>query len=388
MIVPAEFDDIRPYQPEEIPQAVDELEKDEEFRAVIEKAYPDVPFDELIRRARSCKSLLEFQKTIPYGFMERLIESCTDGIDFDYTGLQRDKNYTFISNHRDIVLDSAFLAKLLVDNGFTNTVEIAIGDNLLARPWIRRLVRLNKSFIVKRSASGRERLLSSMQLGRYMHFAITEKHENIWIAQRQGRAKDSDDRTQDTVLKMMAFGGSEDTVQGRLCELHIVPLSISYEFDPCDFLKAREFWKRHLDPSYRKTREEDVLSMQTGINGYKGRVHYQATRPLDKFLNGLPDNIVRNDLFRIIAEQIDRQIHTAYHLFPNNYIAYDMLTDTQHFYKKYTSTELHTFEDYLGWQLEKVAIPNADETFLRNSILQMYANPLINYYSAIGNDVD
>ena len=207
MNIPAEFNEIRPYTPEELPQIYEELIADPAFRTVVESVMPGVPFEGLAMKMRQCKTNLEFQKAFFYGLLWDLVKKTANGLTFDCSALSDlTRNYTFISNHRDIILDSAFLSILLIDNGMT-TVEIAIGDNLLIYPWIHKLVRVNKSFIVKRGLNMRQKLEASALMSRYMHFAMKEKHENLWIAQRQGRAKDSNDRTQDSVLKMMAKAG-------------------------------------------------------------------------------------------------------------------------------------------------------------------------------------
>ena len=286
--------------------------------------------------------------------------------------------YTFVSNHRDIVLDSALLDKLLVDAGFKTTCEIAIGDNLLSLPWVKDLVRINKSFIVERSLQPREMLLASKRLSEYMHFVIQEKNDNVWIAQREGRAKDSDDRTQPAILKMMAMGGT-GTPSERLQQLHIVPLSISYEFDPCDFLKAREFQLRRDNPEWKKGKNDDVVSMQTGIMGFKGHVHYHCAPCIDEYLQQLPADTPKTEFFDIVAAHIDSEIHRNYRLYPSNYIAADMLDGTS-FAKegKYTEADRQQFEAYLQGQLNKIDLANKDIPFLRERMLTMYANPLRN----------
>ena len=215
MNIPSEFDRIRPFEPEELPEVYDRLLADAQFRQVVAYLYPDVPFEALAQKMRACKTNLEFQKAFPYHFLGRLLEQASTGCDMDVSAVDVNGRYTFVSNHRDIVLDSALLDRLLIDCGFTTTCEIAIGDNLLSLPWVKDLVRVNKSFIVERSLHAGEMLRASKRMADYMHFAIREKQENIWIAQREGRAKDSDDRTQPAILKMMAMGG-EGTVVERL----------------------------------------------------------------------------------------------------------------------------------------------------------------------------
>ena len=187
------FDDIRPFTAEELPAAIEQLLADPHFREVISVVFPQMTFDDFAAQARSCKTPLEFQKAFCYHFLKQLVATKSSGLTMDSSAIDKTGNYTFISNHRDIVLDSAFLSILLLDNGFSNTTEIAIGDNLLIYPWIETLVRINKSFIVHRGLTIRQQLASSIQISSYMHYAIQEKKENIWIAQRQGRAKDSND---------------------------------------------------------------------------------------------------------------------------------------------------------------------------------------------------
>ena len=266
---------------------------------------------------------------------------------------------------------------MLIDAGFTTTCEIAIGDNLLALPWVKDLVRVNKSFIVKRSLSMREMLLASKLLSEYMHYVINDKHDNVWIAQREGRAKDSNDRTQEAILKMMVMGGKGSVVDSLL-DLHLVPLAISYEYDPCDFLKAQEFQLKRDIPGWKKSAQDDIVSMQTGIMGYKGHIHYHAAPCIDAWLRELPADTPKADIFRIIAEHIDREIHAHYQLFPSNFVALDMLQGNDAHADKYSAADKAQFEKYLAGQLAKIQIENKDEAYLRECILKMYANPAIN----------
>lgn len=381
MTIPAEFDDIRPFTPEEIPAAIDALIDDPEFHPVLQGFYKDIPLEALRMNGRACKDNLEFQKVFFYPLVHDLFRRCTAGCDFDTSALpDHSTAYTFVSNHRDIVLDSAFLCVMLIDGGFSTTVEIAIGDNLLIRPWIKTLVRLNKSFIVKRSAGLRETLVASRLMSRYMHFAIAEKHENVWIAQREGRAKDSDDRTQESVLKMMALGG-EGSVIDRLKNLNIVPLTISYEYDPCDYLKAKEFQMKRDDASFKKSQADDLANMQTGIFGYKGAVHYQAATPINTWIDELR-TAPKGEVFTAIATRIDREIHRGYRLFTNNYIAADLLSGKADFPAHYTAEDRVRFEEYIASRLALIDLPYRDDAFLRERLLTMYANPLLNYLKA------
>ena len=272
--------------------------------------------------------------------------------------------------------------KLLFDAGCDTTTEIAIGDNLLKLPWVKDIVRINKSFIVERSLSMRQMLVSSKRLSDYMHFVINEKHDNVWIAQREGRAKDSNDRTQEAILKMMTMGG-EGSVKQRLLSLHIVPLAISYEFDPCDFLKAQEFQLRRDVEGWKKGPMDDVISMQTGIMGFKGHIHYHCAPCIDEWLGQLPDDMPKADFYKAVAEHIDHEIWRGYRLYPSNYVALDLLEGTKAHADRYTDEDRQCFEAYLQGQMAKIQLPNPDAGFLRERILTMYANPVRNQLSVL-----
>ncbi len=376
-----DFDRIRPFEPAELPEVYERLIADPQFRTVVGYVFPDVPFDALAQKMRSCKTNLDFQLAFCYPFLKGLLAKAAQGCDMNVDNIDTEKRYTFVSNHRDIVLDSALLDVLLVDAGFKTTCEIAIGDNLLAAPWIKDLVRVNKSFIVERSAGIREMLANSKRMSDYMHYVIQEKNDNIWIAQREGRAKDSNDRTQPSILKMMAMGG-EGTVVERLKQLHIVPLAISYEYDPCDYLKAAEFQLKRDVEGWKKTKADDVLSMKIGIMGYKGHIHYHCATCIDDFLDALPADTPKGDIFDIVAREIDRRIHSLYKLYPANLIAADMLAGVETS-ADYTAEQRAAFEAYLDQRIALIDIPNKDETFLRERMLTMYAYPAINQKEAL-----
>ncbi len=381
MTTPAEFDDIRPYNPDEIPSVVNELAQDPLFKEAISLALPDMPFEAVIATARQCKSLLDIQKTFVYSFLKNILAKLSDGIDMQADYLNRNENFLFISNHRDIVLDAALLSEMMVDNGFTKTAELCTGDNLLIVPWIKKLVRLNKGIIVKRALGLREQLVSSKELSRYIHFVITQKHDNVWIAQREGRAKDSNDMTQESIIKMLSMGGT-GSIKESLSDLNIVPLTISYEFDPCDFLKAREFQLKRDNPDYKKTRDDDIFSMKIGLFGYKGHIHYQAGASLNDWLETIPENTPKNEFFDLIAHRIDHVIHSNYRMYANNYIASDLLTGEEQFIHMYSSAEKERFTQYLQKQLQRIQLQEPDFAFLKHKILEMYANPLYNYLKA------
>ena len=387
-----EFDEIRPYEAGEMKQAFEELLADRQFNVVMKGFAPWLPKglrNGLLRLAfTGVKTPLDFQKRFMKPVVRYIIRKHTDGATFDDSALrgnltsQVDKRFTFVSNHRDIVLDSAFLDVMLVDHGYTTTVEIGIGDNLLIYPWIKRLVRMNKAFTVRRGLTAHEMMRSSQLMSRYIHYAVTQKHENIWIAQREGRAKDSSDHTQDSVLKMLAMGG-EGNLADKLHDLNIVPLTISYEYDPCDYLKAQEMQQKRDNPSFKKSKQDDLDNMKTGILGYKGHVHYHCAPCINDWMNEFAD-LPKNEFFSALSQRIDHEIHLHYRLYPCNWIALDELEGTQTYTDHYTADDKKRFEQYLKGQLAKIQLPNKDEAFLRERMLTMYANPLRNYQAATG----
>ena len=396
-----EFDEIRPYEASEMKQAFEDLINDRQFSMVLKGFAPWLPKsirNGLLRLAfTGVKTPLDFQKRFMKRVVRYIIRKHTDGCTFNDENLQAnlfsnsssptsrfDQRYTFLSNHRDIVLDSAFLDVMLVDAGYPTTVEIGIGDNLLIYPWIKRLVRMNKAFTVRRGLTAHEMMRSSQLMSRYIHYAVTQKRENIWIAQREGRAKDSSDHTQDAVLKMLAMGAKVDAnspLTAHLSPLNIVPLTIRYEFDPCDYLKAQEFQQKRDNPSFKKSRQDDLDNMKTGIFGYKGRVHYHCGTPINQWLDELKD-LPRNEFFATLSQRMDNEIHRGYRLYPCNYIALDLLTNTKGFASHYTDADMQHFEQYLAGQMAKITLPNKDEAYLRERLLTMYANPVRNQLSA------
>lgn len=375
-----EFEEIRPYHDEELPQVFEELIADPAFQQVACAVMPGVPFEAIAQKMRASKTKQEFQENLCYGILHKLAKDTTDGILESMAVLNKQSAYTYVSNHRDIILDSGFLSVLLVEQGL-DTVEIAIGDNLLIYPWIKKLVRINKCFTVQRALTMRQMLESSIRMSRYMHYTIAEKKQSIWIAQREGRAKDSNDVTQDSVLKMLAMGGDGDIIT-NLQELNIVPLSISYEYDPCDYLKAQEFQLKRDIPDYKKTTDDDLLNMQTGLLGYKGRVCFRMASCINEDLGELERTLPKPELFVAISALIDKRIHANYRIFATNYVAHDLLYKEERFVEHYTAEDKKRFISYIDGQLERITLPNKDVDFLREKLLLMYANPLTNYLAA------
>lgn len=377
-----DYSDIRPYLPEELPQIYEELLADEKFKKMLAVVYQGHTFEELAESLRSCKTNTEVQVKLIFPVLDWLLNNRSKGISFDFSSLASDGIcYTFVSNHRDIILDSALLDYSLITSKM-DTAEIAIGDNLLIYPWIKKLVRVAKSFIVQRALTMRQMLQASAKMSRYMHYVINDKKQHIWIAQREGRAKDSNDRTQESVLKMMVMGGEGDVIE-RLKHLNIVPLSISYEYDPCDYLKAQEFQLKRDVEGWKKSQKDDLDNMKTGFYGYKGHIHYQAAPCINEWLDTLDPQTPKTELFRMVAEKMDQAIHRSYRLYPVNYIAADLLQGTDQRKAHYTAEDKADFEAYLDQRVGMVELDKPDTAFLRERIITMYANPTFNQESAI-----
>ena len=380
-----EFDEIRPYHDEELPAIYEQLLTNERFINVLKIVFPQYTLEQVRGLMYQCKTKLDFQKAFSFPFLEDILKKTSTGIVFDHKKVEDiSKAHLYLSNHRDIILDSAFLADLFLREG-CDTQEVAVGDNLLAYPWIEQAIRINKSFIVQRGLTMRQVLISSARMSRYMHYAITEKNQSIWMAQREGRSKDSSDHTQDSLLKMLAMGG-EGTIIDRLQELNILPLAISYEYDSCDYLKAKEFQQKRDDANYEKTPKDDLINMEAGTMGYKGHITFRTSSCINPRLALLPTNLCKSELIRMVAELIDKEIHSNYELYPSNYIAYDLLLNRDEMADKYTVKERVFFVKYIDSQLDKIDLPNKDMPFLYKTILEMYANPVVNYIKATADD--
>lgn len=373
------FDDIRPLNNDEVKDAIEALVANEDFERAFRYIKPDLNWKEFSETMRSFKTKEDFKAKLAYEAVMMVANKTTFSLTISgRSRLPKDKKpCLFISNHRDIILDAAFLNVMLYDVSYGMT-QVAIGDNLMIRPWIETLVRLNNSFIVKRGVSVRQMLDVSKKLSAYIRHTINETKESIWIAQREGRAKDSNDRTQGSVLKMLNMSGDGDIVS-NIMDLNLFPVAISYEYDPCDFLKAKEFQMKRDDPDFVKCQRDDLLNMETGILNNKGRVHFTLTESINDQLAVLDRNMEKNELIAAIASVIDKEIYKHYRFYPCNYVAYDMLTGTKRFSGNYGLRDKKHFEEYLQGQLDKIVLPNKDEAFLRTKILEMYTNPLKNH---------
>lgn len=376
------FDTLRPYRDEEVRDAFLRVTKEPEFKTVMKYLFQDKA-DDMIEFFLTLNSVYDFQSKVIAPFLLDLSKKTMDSLTISgLDNLKGDKKYLIMSNHRDIVGDAAILNTLMITNGF-DTAENAIGDNLCSRPWITEMMKLNKNFIVKRSGTKREIFEASKLLSSYIRKNIVEKSNSIWIAQREGRAKDANDRTQESLLKMFSMSSGSDLKQGFL-ELNILPVSISYEYDACDYLKAKEFQQKRDDANFKKSKEDDVLNMQVGLTGYKGRVHYEVMPDINDILqNEISDNDDRTAIVEKVAVIIDRCIHANYQIYPGNYVALDLLEGRDvGCSENYTAEEKERFVNYLNGQIDKIDLVNKDTDFLKTKILEMYANPLKNYIVA------
>lgn len=384
------FDEIRPYHDHEVRPTLDRLLKDRQLlQALAQHQYPTMtnlmgPLMPLLTRLglklklRGIDDVNGFQKAIE-PFLTRVIQASTENVSFSgLESLSKDQAYLYLSNHRDIVMDPAFVNYGLYFNEMT-TVRIAIGDNLVQRPFVNDLMRLNKSFIVKRSVEGRrEKLRSYQTLSAYIHHSIDTGHP-VWIAQSEGRAKDGNDQTDTAIIKMfhMSRKAKDASFADSIRAMNIVPVSISYEYDPCDQAKARELYETSKHGAYEKEEGEDLQSIVKGIEGHKGRVHIAFGTPL----TGEYQNATQ------VVEEVNRQVHQLYRLFPSNLLAFESLRsehpEIQAPPLESLFAELCPDEDLAARQKEFQERVDACPSELRPWLLAMYANPVINRYRKI-----
>lgn len=386
IITPSEFSDICPIDDKDFHNEMSILVQEPGFRHIINMFLPGYKYSQLVKVLLSLNNKKDWQLKIMKPFMDGLLAKTTSGLTVSgIENLDKDTPHVFITNHRDIVLDSAQLSYSLIKAGF-DTCEIAIGNNLLIFDWINKLVRLNKCFIVKRNLGRMQTLTAAVQLSNYIHFALTKKHASIWIAQREGRCKDSNDRTQESLIKMLSYGNRDKSFIESLKELNIAPIAISYEYDPNDYLKAKEFLLKSKDPNFKKSPEDDLISMKTGIMGFKGQVHYSFMPCINDMLDCIPDDLDKFLSVSRVCTMIDHCIHSSYKIFKTNYMAHDILFDDKKFADKYTPEELDGFKKYLSDQIDKTDIPlqEFDRYYMYSKMLQMYSNPLTNQLDALG----
>ena len=375
-----DFSDIAPFDDSQFQEKMALLVKEPGFEHAVRYVMPNVNYDDFVKELMSISDKESFQTKIMWPFLEMLAKKTSAGITIGgLENINADMAYTFITNHRDIVLDASFLNLCFLRNGI-HTSEVAIGNNLLIYEWITDLVKLNKSFIVKRNLRITQALEAARHLSAYIHYAINHKHESVWIAQREGRAKDSNDLTQESLIKMLALDGGK-SIASNIASVNLVPVSISYEYDPNDYLKAREFLLKRLDPDFKKSQRDDLFSMETGMLSFKGHIHFQVGRCLTPELADMVDVTDKAEVVKRICSMVDSSIHSGYRIYPINYIAYDLLEHTDAYVSNYTPEEKDGFVVYVERQLDKVDVPDVsepDRAYMREMMYKMYANPLRN----------
>lgn len=380
MNYPERFNEIRCYSDAEASFVISQIFARPEIKKILAYVLGDDYAEYFLRTLPEMKTIDDFQRIVIIPVLMAIEhKTCTSVTLNGSEKINKEKGALYLTNHRDIVLDSAFLNIHLYLKGF-NTSQIGIGNNLLIQPWIEHAVKLNKSFIVRRDGSIKEQLLISKNLSEYIRYVITERKDAVWLAQREGRAKDSNDVTQSSIIKMLNMSSKLSFVES-VNELNITPIAINYEYDACDFLKAKEFQLKRDNPQYKKSPMDDLLSMQTGLIAPKGRVSYNVCDPIVA-----PEEwneLTKNEQVSLLTAEIDKRIHANYILYPNNYVAADLLTNSNKFSDKYTQKDEEKFISYVDKQLNKVDIPNPDFPFLRHMIYTMYANPVLNQEIAL-----
>jgi len=368
------FDEIRPYQDQEVGNVINNLIQQDFFVPLIRKIYPDTDPEKFKIAISGIDTIHGFQTKIIYPVLKKLLKDTSNGINFSgFDKLDKNQAHLFISNHHDIVLDPSVLNFILYEQGH-KTTKVAIGDNLVTKNWIKDLARLNKSFIVHRSPPIKLAYYYSHRLSNFIKSTILDENESIWIAQRQGRAKDGNDVTQVSLLKMLAYGGDENKFT-YLRSLNFLPLAISYEYDPCDILKVKELIAKEKAQSYQKSPKEDLISMATGLIGYKGKIHVSLGNPLYKEFEDIIHHETSKEQYSSLAAIIDEQIQSIIKLWPTNYIAYDSLMNMDMYQEKYNEEQKLSFLDYVDKRLKSAGLTNTESKIM---FLSIYANPVKN----------
>ena len=375
------FETIRPFADDEVNDAIVELLGDEGFRHFAETFGFDLSPESETLLSEQVRSIFDFKRLFISAGLSGLLDKTTFSTTISGTSnLDREGStkYLLVSNHRDIILDSAILDLLFMQSGLSMP-RMTLGDNLLKRPWIRTLVKLCDAVVVKRGLPVRETLLESKRLSEYIRTAVEQREEHIWLAQRDGRAKDSNDTTQPGLLKMLTLSAPRGaSIAESIESLHLVPMAISYEYDPCDALKAVELLARRRNPDYQKQPTEDLVSMRTGLSGRKGRVHIKVAEPLHDLASLYEPEASKNEQLAAIAREIDRQIFLSYRFYPSNYIAYDIVRGGDQFDSMYSRKERLLFELYVEEQMDAAKVATKDREEVAHMIFDAYANPLVN----------
>lgn len=367
------FDTIRPFYDTEVNGAIKGALHHPMMKALMSFTFPDTPEEVWMEQLTKTHSKRDFQINFIYQAVQKVLEKSSDGLTSSgFEKLEKHTPYLFISNHRDIILDTSLLNVCLYDNGLIMTAS-AIGDNLVQKAFLHTLSRLNRNFLVQRGLPPRELLQSSKLMSEYIYHLLSRENRSVWIAQREGRTKDGNDATQQGVLKMLAMASDEPNLMDYFKKMRIVPVSISYEYDPTDALKLPRLIAEANDEVYVKERNEDFTTLLSGIMGQKKRIHIHVCDVLETELEAIKagqDN--QNRQIQMLAQVIDDAILSTYKLWPTNYIAYDLLNNTDRYSSHYTEKEKHVFERRLEMRID------AGNELARNSFLSLYANPVVN----------
>ena len=367
------FDAIRPFYDAEINEGIRSSINHPMMKALMNFTFPEMPDEVWKEQLLKTHSIRDFQCNFIYQSVQRVLAKSSDGLTTSgFEKLEKNTAYLFISNHRDIILDTSLLNASLFSHGLVMTAS-AIGDNLVKKSFLLTLSKLNRNFLVQRGLPPREMLQSSKLMSEYIGQLLLRENRSVWIAQREGRTKDGNDATHSGVLKMLAMGSDEENLMDYFKKIKVVPVSISYEYDPTDALKMPQLMAEANNEIYIKEKNEDFMTLLSGIMGQKKRIHIHIGDVLDKELDVIAEeNDNSNKQIQALAQAIDDSILTSYKLWPTNYIAYDLLYKTNQFADCYTENEKQLFERRLEIKIDQNN-PVALEGFLN-----MYANPVVN----------
>lgn len=371
--VMSKFNEIKFFDDCQVNEAVHTIAQHPMMKALMSFTFPGIEENTWLSNLKNSHSILDFQKNFISHTIRRILESSSQGLSFSgFEDLEKDSAYLFVSNHRDIVLDTSLLNLVLLENGYVMTAS-AIGDNLVQQSFLHKLAKLNRNFLVQRGLPLREQLKSSKLMSEFIYQLLTLENRSVWIAQREGRTKDGNDSTQQGILKMLAMASEGISTVDFFKKLKIVPLSISYEYDPTDVLKMPQLLAKHNEEIYVKGKNEDFNTMMSGVLGQKKRIHLHAGKILCTELDHVISQFdQKNRQLQAIAQLIDDSIITNYQLWPTNYVAYDLLFDTSKFSQNYSAQEKQLFIRRLEMRID------ASDPILRQGFLAMYANPVIN----------
>lgn len=369
-----EFESIRPIRDNETQEVIKRLLHVNEVKALIKATFPNTPYDQVSELVQHIQSVDEFQQRVIYKVVTTILERTSKGLTVKGNkSLDKSKAYLFISNHRDIVLDPAILNYALSGMGIT-TAEVAIGDNLMSKTWVSDLARLNKSFLVKRNLPPRDLIQSSRVLSSYIKYSLLDQRNSVWIAQREGRAKDGNDKTQPGVLNMIGLANDEDYIE-YFASLNITPISISYEQDPCDMDKVQATYNDRYEGGHVKGRNEDNFAMKKGIVGNKGAISLFIGEPLNEQIASLPKGLHKSEVIDAIRSMLDINIIHNFQTTVSNYIAYDLFNNTNEFQHHYTKQDE---ENMLNIIDNKVSQLEGDKIKLKELFLEKYSRPIAN----------